>query len=80
MNKFFFIGLSVAVIAFISANALLLFGEKSIISKNVYVSEYEQAYTDKYEENLPKEAVAAPLSTVQIYVQDSQAIEQWLVE
>ncbi|MBB5179431.1 HlyD family secretion protein [Planomicrobium koreense] len=80
MNKFFFIGLSIAVTAFLTANALLLFGEKSIISKNVYVSEYEQAYTDDYEENLPKEAVAAPLSTVQIYVQDSQAIEQWLVE
>ncbi len=80
MNKFFFIGLSIAVTAFISTNALLLFGEKSIIAKNVYVSEYEQAYTAKYEETLPKEAVAAPLSTVQIYVQDSQTIERWLVE
>ncbi len=80
MNKFFFIGLSVAVTAFISANALLMFGEKSIIDKNVYVSEYEQAFTGKYEEMLPKEAVAAPLSTVQIYVQDSRTIERWLVE
>lgn len=80
MNKFFFIGLSVAVTAFIFANALLLFGEKSIIAKNVYISEYEQAYAAKYEETLPKEAVAAPLSTVQVYVQDAQAIERWLVE
>ena len=80
MNKFFFIGLSVAVVAFIAANALLLFGEKSIIAKNVYVGEYEQAYAGNYEETLPKEAVAAPLSTVQVYVQDAQAIEQWLVE
>lgn len=79
MNKFFFIGLSIAITAFIAANALLMFGEKSIISKNIYVSEYERAYPNTYTEKLPKEAVAAPRDTMQIYVQEREAIEQWVV-
>ncbi|MDN7226493.1 efflux RND transporter periplasmic adaptor subunit [Planococcus liqunii] len=79
MNKFFFIGLSIAITAFIAANALLMFGEKSIISKNIYVSEYERAYPNTYIEKLPKEAVAAPRDTMQIYVQEREAIEQWVV-
>lgn len=79
MNRFFFIGLSIAITAFIAANALLMFGEKSIISKNVYVSEYERAYPNTYAEKLPKEAIAAPRETTQIYVQDREAIEQWVV-
>jgi len=40
MNRFFFIGLSIAIVAFLTSNILLLFGEKSIISKELYVSEY----------------------------------------
>ncbi|MDN7244730.1 efflux RND transporter periplasmic adaptor subunit [Planococcus shenhongbingii] len=79
MNRFFFIGLSVAVTAFIAANALLLFGEKSIISKNVYVSEYERAYSNTYTEKLPKESIVAPRASTQIYVQEREAIDQWTV-
>lgn len=79
MNRFFFIGLSVAVIAFLTANSLLMFGEKSILSKSVYVSDYEQAYTRAYETNLYKEALTAPQGTVEIYVQDHEALQQWLV-
>lgn len=80
LNKFFFIGLSVAISAFIAANALLMFGEKSILVKDVYISEYQRAFGSEYQENMPKEAITAPLGTTQIYVQDSEAIEQWLVK
>ena len=80
MNRFFFIGLSIAVVAFLTSNFLLLFGEKSIISKELYVSEYEQAYTNTYTETLPKEALTAPQDTMEIYVQDHEALEQWLVK
>lgn len=80
MNRFFFIGLSIAVVAFLTSNFLLLFGEKSIISKELYVSEYEQAYTHTYTETLPKEALMAPQDTMEIYVQDHEALEQWLVK
>lgn len=79
MNRFFFIGLSVAVIAFLTANSLLMFGEKSILSKSVYVSDYEQAYAGSHETNLYKEALTAPQGTVEIYVQDHEALQQWLV-
>ncbi|RLJ90807.1 efflux RND transporter periplasmic adaptor subunit [Planococcus citreus] len=80
MNRFFFIGLSIAIVAFLTSNFLLLFGEKSIISKELYVSEYEQAYTHTYTETLPKEALTAPQDTMEIYVQDHEALEQWLVK
>lgn len=80
MNRFFFIGLSIAIVAFITSNFLLLFGEKSIISKELYVSEYEQAFTHTYTEALPKEALTAPQDTIEIYVQDDEALEQWLVK
>src|SRR5690606_15564815 len=79
LNRFFFIGLSIAVTAFLATNALLMFGDKSILAKDVYVSEYERAYTNTYTEKLAKEALIEPLGTTQIYVQDSEAIEQWLV-
>lgn len=79
MNKFFFIGLSIAITAFLATNALLMFGDKSILAKDVYVSEYERAYTNTHTEKLAKEALIEPLGTTQIYVQDSEAIEQWLV-
>ena len=80
MNRFFFVGLSIAIVAFITSNFLLLFGEKSIISKELYVSEYEQAFTHTYTEALPKEALTAPQDTIEIYVQDDEALEQWLVK
>ncbi|WP_298824539.1 efflux RND transporter periplasmic adaptor subunit [uncultured Planococcus sp.] len=79
MNRFFFVGLSVAVIAFLTANTLLMFGEKSILSKSVYVSDYEQAYTRTYETHMFKEALTAPQGTVEIYVQDHEALQQWMV-
>ncbi|MDJ0330430.1 efflux RND transporter periplasmic adaptor subunit [Planococcus sp. S3-L1] len=79
MNKFFFVGLSVAVVAFLTANALLLFGEKSILPKSVYVSDYEQSYARTYDTELFKEALTAPQGIVEIYVQDHEALEQWAV-
>lgn len=79
MNKFFYIALSIGIAAFLATNALLMFGDKSILTKDVYVSEYERAFSHTYREDLPKEAVMAPLGTNRIYIQDREAIEQWLV-
>ena len=72
-------GLSIAVIAFLTANTLLMFGEKSILPKSVYVSDYEQAYARTYDTQLFKEALTAPQGTVEIYVQDHEALQQWMV-
>ena len=79
MNRFFYVGLSVAVVAFLTANTLLMFGDKSILPKSVYVSDYEQVYTHTYETNLFKEALTAPQGTVEIYVQNHEALQQWMV-
>ncbi|MDN7241754.1 efflux RND transporter periplasmic adaptor subunit [Planococcus sp. N028] len=80
MNRFFFIGLSIAVTAFIASNFLLLFSEKSTLPKTVYIGETEPAFANTYTEKLPKEAVTAPNKSTQIYVQDREAIDQWLVK
>ncbi|MBD8013325.1 efflux RND transporter periplasmic adaptor subunit [Planococcus wigleyi] len=79
MNRFFFVGLSIAVIAFLTANTLLMFGEKSILPKSVYVGEYQQTYARTYDTHLFKEALTAPQGTVEIYVQDHEALQQWMV-
>lgn len=79
MNKTFMIGLSIAISAFIAANAILLFSDKSLIPKKLYISEYERTYTNTYTEKLPKEAVTAPLGATEIFIQDFEAIEQWII-
>ncbi len=73
------IGLSVAITAFLAINAILLFSDKSIVPKKIYVNEYERTYTSSYTEKLPKEAVTGPLAATEIFIQDSDAIEQWII-
>lgn len=79
MNKYFVIGLSIAISAFLATNAILLFSEKSQVPKKVYISEYERTYTSTYTEKLPKESVTAPLGATEIFIQDTEAIEQWII-
>lgn len=79
MNKYFIIGLSIAITAFLAVNAILLFSDKSIVPKKLYMSDYERTYTSSYTEKLPKEAVTAPLAATEIFIQDSEAIEQWII-
>ena len=79
MNKYFAIGLSIAITAFLAANAILLFSERSQVPKKLYISEYERTYTSSYTEKLPKEAITAPLGATEIFIQDSAAIEQWII-
>ncbi|RLQ86754.1 efflux RND transporter periplasmic adaptor subunit [Planomicrobium sp. Y74] len=79
MNKYFMIGLSVAITAFLAINAILLFSEKSQVPKKIYINEYERAYTSSYTEKLPKEAITAPLAATEIFIQDSDAVEQWII-
>lgn len=79
MNKYLTIALSIAITSFLAANAILLFSDKSIVPKELYISEYERTYTSSYTERLPKEAVTAPLGATEIFIQDSDAIEQWII-
>ncbi|MFD1031834.1 efflux RND transporter periplasmic adaptor subunit [Metaplanococcus flavidus] len=79
VNKYFAIGLSIAITAFLAANAILLFSDKSLVPKKVYISEYERVYTSNYTEKLAKEAVTAPLGATEIFIQDSEAVDQWII-
>ena len=79
MNKLVALGIFIAVAAFVATNALLMFGEKSILPKTVYVHEFEQAYTSDFTEQLPKEAITVPLGTSELYMRELEAVDQWLV-
>ncbi|MGE6487363.1 efflux RND transporter periplasmic adaptor subunit [Paenisporosarcina sp. NPDC076898] len=80
MNKWLTIGISVAVSAFLGANAILLFSDKSVISKDVYVHDYERLAAGDFEESLPKESLVAPLDTTTVYVESEDTIQDWLVK
>lgn len=79
MNKFFNIAIAVAVSAFLATNFYLLFSEKSVIPKSLYVQEYERMTAKDYREKLPKETFVAPLETYTMYVGEEEAVNSWLV-
>ena len=80
LNKWVTIGLSIAIAAFLSANAILLFSEKSIIPKTIYVHDYERVATGSFEEQLPKESLVAPEQVTTVYVKDENTVDGWLVK
>lgn len=80
LNKWVTIGLSIAIAAFLSANAILLFSEKSIITKTLYVHNYEKEATGSFEDQLPKESLVAPEQITTVYVKDEKTVEGWLVK
>ena len=80
MNKWLTIGLAVAISAFLGANAILLFSDKSVISKALYVHDYERVAKGDFEELLPKESLVAPLSMDTVYVKNEDTIKDWLVK
>ncbi|MDS9472248.1 efflux RND transporter periplasmic adaptor subunit [Sporosarcina pasteurii] len=79
MIKFRNIAIALAVSAFLATNFYLLYSEKSVIPKLLYVKEYERMTTKDYEEKLFKETLVAPLETHTVYVNDEDAVELWLV-
>ncbi len=80
LNKWVTIGLSIAIAAFLGANAILLFSEKSIIPKTIYVHDYERVATGSFEEQLPKESLVAPEQITTVYVKDENTVDGWLVK
>jgi len=79
LNKWLTIGLAIVVSTFLGANAILLFSDKSIIPKTIYVHEYERVATGSFEEQLPKEALVAPSEVFTIFVKDEDTVDGWLV-
>jgi len=80
MNKWLTIGLSIAISTFLATNAILMFSDKSTISKAFYVNDYERVATGNYEEKLPKESLVAPLSVSTVYAESDDIIQDWLVK
>lgn len=80
MNKFGNVATVIVISCFIAANAILLFSEKSVIPKSVYVDEFERMTGGNYTEELPKEAFVAPANSYFVYVADDENVEEWLVK
>ncbi|MBD7909142.1 efflux RND transporter periplasmic adaptor subunit [Sporosarcina gallistercoris] len=79
MNKFTNAAIGVVVSIFVALNLYLMYSEKSVIPKSVYVGEYERMSAKEYKEVLPKEGLVAPAETFTVYTSDSNAIDTWLV-
>jgi HlyD family secretion protein len=80
MNKWLSIGLAIAISAFIGTNAILLFSDKSIISKSVYTHEYDRVAAGYHVEELPKESLVSPLEISTVYVKNEDTIQDWLIK
>lgn len=74
------IGLAIVISAFLWGNTILLFSDKSIIPKTVYVHEFERVAAGSYEEQLPKESLVAPSEISTIFVKDEDIVDGWLVK
>lgn len=79
MNKYVNISIAFVVSSFLAINIYLLFGEKSVIPKSVYVSNYEQMTIDDFREEMPKEALISPLETHTVYAGSEDDVESWVV-
>ena len=79
MNRFLNIAIAIAVSSFIATNFYLLFSEKSVISKSLYVGEYEPMIAKDYQEKMPKQTLVAPLEAYTVYIEDEEAVNSWLV-
>lgn len=80
LNKWFTIGLSIVISSFLGANTVLLFSDKSTVTKKIYVHDYERVATGSYEESYPKEALVAPAEIFTVYVKDEETVDEWLVQ
>ncbi len=79
MNKTTNAVIAVVVSIFVALNLYLMYSDKSVIPKSVYVSDYERMSAKEYKEVLPKEGLVAPAETFTVYTNDSNAIDTWLV-
>ena len=72
--------IAVVVSVFVALNLYLLYSEKSVIPKSVYVSQHERMSAKEYKEVLPKEGLVAPAEVFTISADERNAIDTWLVE
>lgn len=80
MNKVTNIAVAVAISAFLAMNFYLLFSDKSVITKSVYVERYERMTSSDHREELAKEGFVAPEETYTVYVGNDDTVDSWLVK
>ena len=80
MNKVTNIAVAVAISAFLAVNFYLLYSDKSVISKSIYVERYERMTTSNHREELAKEGFVAPEETYTVYVGNDDTVDSWLVK
>lgn len=78
MNKWLTIGISIVVSTFIGANAILIYSDKSQISRTFYVSEYNVVHENMYAQELEKEAIVVPTNEITVTI-DVEAIDDFVV-
>ena len=79
MNKFGNIAIAIVISSFLAVNFYLLFGEKSVISKSVYVSEYERMTLGDFNEEMKKEALVSPKEIFTVYTGSEDEVDSWLI-
>lgn len=79
MNKTSNITISIVVSIFIALNLYLLYSDKSVIPKSIYVHEYERISLRDYKENIAKDGIVAPAEMYTVYTTENIAIDTWLV-
>ncbi|SDN22625.1 HlyD family secretion protein [Psychrobacillus sp. OK028] len=78
MNKWLTIGISIVVATFIGANAILIYSDKSQISRTFYLSEYERVSENTYAEELEKESIVVPANETTVTM-DVEAVNDIVV-
>lgn len=75
MNRWFTIGLSTAMAAFIAANLILVFKEDSIISRSYYIEDHIRVAQGDYARELEKEAITVPVNSYFLSIDRAELLE-----
>lgn len=68
MNKWLTIGISIVVTTFIGANAILIYSDKSQISRTFYVSEHDRVVEKTFTQELEKESIVVPANEMSVTI------------
>lgn len=79
MIKLMNIGIAIIISTFIAANAILLFSDKSELTRTYYVNDYDRVAENTYTKELEKESVIVPSNVTTVTV-DVDAVSEWMVK
>lgn len=80
MKKWFILLFSLVISLFIAVNSYLVFSEESPVAKTKIVKQSFIAQEEDIRQEIEKPSYLAPREIVTLYVNDEEAIEQWLIQ